>query len=213
MCVRAQTERDVSVRQRAVDLLYAMCDRSNAKQIVAEMLSYLETADYSIREEIVSVCLLIFSFTLSSVSKVLCNVINMIFHASCVCLYKTVVKVVIRNESIVLQWYIQSEHQQSCLWSINHRRSKLCCISELKLHFFKSQPVDLPQVLKVAILAEKYAVDYTWYVDTILNLIRIAGDYVSEEVWYRVIQIVINRDDVQGYAAKTVFEVSLSLHD
>ncbi|OXB56597.1 hypothetical protein ASZ78_003147 [Callipepla squamata] len=63
-----------------------------------------------------------------------------------------------------------------------------------------------PLVLKVAILAEKYAVDYTWYVDTILNLIRIAGDYVSEEVWYRVIQIVINRDDVQGYAAKTVFE-------
>ncbi|XP_076879213.1 AP-2 complex subunit alpha-2 isoform X2 [Brachyhypopomus gauderio] len=108
-----KTERDVSVRQRAVDLLYAMCDRSNAKQIVAEMLSYLETADYSIREEI---------------------------------------------------------------------------------------------VLKVAILAEKYAVDYTWYVDTTLNLIRIAGDHVSEEVWYRVIQIVINREDVQGYAAKTVFE-------
>lgn len=49
-----QTERDVSVRQRAVDLLYAMCDRSNAQQIVAEMLSYLETADYAIREEIVS---------------------------------------------------------------------------------------------------------------------------------------------------------------
>lgn len=40
----------------------------------------------------------------------------------------------------------------------------------------------------------------------ILNLIRIAGDYVSEEVWYRVIQIVVNREDVQGYAAKTCFE-------
>jgi len=63
----------------------------------------------------------------------------------------------------------------------------------------------------VAILAEKYATDYTWYVDVILNLIRIAGDYVSEEVWYRVIQIVINRDDVQGYAAKTVFEVLFCL--
>ena len=61
-------------------------------------------------------------------------------------------------------------------------------------------------VLKVAILAEKYATDYKWYVDVILNLIRLAGDYVSEEVWYRVIQIVINREDVQGYAAKTVFE-------
>uniref|UniRef100_A0A183H362 Alpha_adaptinC2 domain-containing protein n=1 Tax=Onchocerca flexuosa TaxID=387005 RepID=A0A183H362_9BILA len=108
-----KTERDVSVRQRAVDLLYAMCDRSNAAEIVFEMLSYLETADYSIREEM---------------------------------------------------------------------------------------------VLKVAILAEKYATDYTWYVDVILKLIRIAGDYVSEEVWYRVIQIVVNREDVQGYAAKTVFE-------
>lgn len=106
-------EKDVSVRQQAVDLLYAMCDRSNAEEIVQEMLNYLETADYSIREEM---------------------------------------------------------------------------------------------VLKVAILAEKYATDYTWYVDVILNLIRIAGDYVSEEVWYRVIQIVINRDEVQGYAAKTVFE-------
>jgi len=61
-------------------------------------------------------------------------------------------------------------------------------------------------VLKVAILAEKYAGDYTWYVEVILNLIRIAGDYVSEEVWYRVIQIVVNHDDMQGYAAKTMFE-------
>lgn len=108
-----KTERDISVRQRAVDLLYAMCDRTNAEEIVQEMLAYLETADYHIREEM---------------------------------------------------------------------------------------------VLKVAILAEKYAVDYTWYVDIMLNLIRIAGDYVSEEVWYRVIQIVVNRPDVQGYAAKTVFE-------
>ena len=43
--------------------------------------------------------------------------------------------------------------------------------------------------------------------DTILKLIRLAGDYVSEDVWYRVIQIVINRQDIQGYAAKTCFEV------
>ncbi len=48
-----KTERDVSVRQRAIDLLYAMCDRTNATTIVQEMLAYLETADYSIREEMV----------------------------------------------------------------------------------------------------------------------------------------------------------------
>lgn len=37
----------------------------------------------------------------------------------------------------------------------------------------------------------------------------------SLQVWYRVIQIVINRDDIQGYAAKTVFEAlqSPSCHE
>ena len=44
--------------------------------------------------------------------------------------------------------------------------------------------------------------------DTILNLIRLAGDYVSEEVWYRIVEVVINTQEVQGYAAKTCFEVS-----
>lgn len=42
------------MRQRAVDLLYAMCGRGNVQTIVAEMLLYLETADYAIREEMVS---------------------------------------------------------------------------------------------------------------------------------------------------------------
>ena len=37
-------------------------------------------------------------------------------------------------------------------------------------------------VLKVAILAERWATKFDWYVDVILNLIRLAGDYVSEEV-------------------------------
>ncbi|CAL2048373.1 unnamed protein product [Caenorhabditis brenneri] len=108
-----KTERDVSVRQKAVDLLYALCDSSNANQIVANMLTYLKNADNSVKEEM---------------------------------------------------------------------------------------------VLKVAILAEKYATDYTWYVDVILELIQFAGDYVSEEIWYRVIQIVVNHEDVQGYAAETVFK-------
>ena len=54
----------------------------------------------------------------------------------------------------------------------------------------------------MAVLAEKYATDYKWYVDVILNLIRLAGDYVSEEVWYRVIQIVINRKDFYTKAIK-----------
>ena len=114
----------MSVRQRAVDLLYAMCDRTNAEEIVSEMLAYLETADYSIREEMVS-------FTCSN--------------------------------------------SYSCLGQTS--KPKFFILFGILILF---------QVLKVAILAEKYAVDYTWYVDTILNLIRIAGDYVSEEVQFLV---------------------------
>ena len=48
-----QTEREVSVRQRAIDLLYAMCDHDNAQTIVEELLHYLEKTDYSIRETLV----------------------------------------------------------------------------------------------------------------------------------------------------------------
>ena len=44
---------DISIRKRALDLLYTMCDQQNAHEIVAELLSYLDTADFAIREELV----------------------------------------------------------------------------------------------------------------------------------------------------------------
>lgn len=106
-------DKDISVRRRGLDLLYSMCDVTNAKVIVSELLKYLQIADYALREEM---------------------------------------------------------------------------------------------VLKIAILTEKFATEYTWYVDTILRLISSAGDHVSEEVWYRVVQIVLNNEDVQEYAARKVLE-------
>ncbi|KAF9270218.1 Adaptor protein complex AP-2 alpha subunit [Marasmius fiardii PR-910] len=106
-------DKDISVRRRALDLLYSMCDVDNSETIVGELLRYLKVADYALREEM---------------------------------------------------------------------------------------------VLKIAILTEKYATSYKWYVDTILQLISAAGDHVGEEVWYRVVQIVTNTDDLQEYAAKVVFE-------
>lgn len=47
---------------------------------------------------------------------------------------------------------------------------------------------------------------YEWYVDTILQLISVAGDHVGAEVWYRVVQLVTNNEDLQAYAASAVFE-------
>ena len=106
-------DKDISVRRRALDLLYSMCDVDNSEIIVGELLRYLRVADYALREEM---------------------------------------------------------------------------------------------VLKIAILTERYANSYKWYVDTILQLLSAAGDHVGDEVWYRVVQIVTNTEDLQEYAAKVVFE-------
>mmetsp|Transcript_1696 Transcript_1696/g.2269 ORF Transcript_1696/g.2269 Transcript_1696/m.2269 type:complete len:901 (-) Transcript_1696:89-2791(-) len=59
-------------------------------------------------------------------------------------------------------------------------------------------------VLKIAILAERFATDLRWYLDVILNLITVAGDYVSDDIWYRAIQIVTNNEQLQKYAALTM---------
>ncbi|KHN27686.1 AP-2 complex subunit alpha-2 [Glycine soja] len=95
---------DISIRRRALDLLYGMCDVSNAKDIVEELLQYLSTAEFAMREEL---------------------------------------------------------------------------------------------SLKAAILAEKFAPDLSWYVDVILQLIDKAGDFVSDDIWFRVVQFVTNNEDLQ----------------
>jgi AP-2 complex subunit alpha len=46
-------DRDISVRRQGLDLLYSMCDTTNAQAIVQELLRYLQSADYAIREEMV----------------------------------------------------------------------------------------------------------------------------------------------------------------
>jgi AP-2 complex subunit alpha len=111
--IEALRDKDVSIRRRALDLLYEMCDSKNCKDIVGELISYLEGSDVTIREEL---------------------------------------------------------------------------------------------VLRVAILSEKFAVDLSWYVDIILQLIQLAGDQVSDDIWFRVVQIVTNHPNLQKYAAETVFK-------
>ncbi|OAL64076.1 AP-2 adaptor complex subunit alpha [Trichophyton rubrum] len=46
-------DRDISVRRKGLDLLYSMCDTSNARPIVNELLKHLQSADFAIREEMV----------------------------------------------------------------------------------------------------------------------------------------------------------------
>jgi AP-2 complex subunit alpha len=91
--------------------------------------------------------------------------------------------------------------------------SKLIC-KELLSYFQEDEPQLKEDVaLKIAILAEKYANDLVWYTDTCLKMLEVAGDYVTEDVAFRFIQIITGFGDqepntqLQLYAADKVFKL------
>lgn len=108
---------DVSIRRRALDLLYLMCNTNNVGEIIGELLDYSEKTDMQIKEEL---------------------------------------------------------------------------------------------ILKIAILAEKFAPDLNWYIDVIIRLLTQSGDYITDDIWWRVCQIVTGfggagRDPaLQQYAVGTI---------
>jgi len=104
---------DVSIRKRALDLLFVMCDADNAEEVVGELLAFLVVANVSLKEEM---------------------------------------------------------------------------------------------ILKIAILAERFAPNFKWYLDTILRMITVAGDFVSDDIWHRAVQIISNHEELQKYAAVSLFK-------
>lgn len=68
--------------------------------------------------------------------------------------------------------------------------------------------------IKIAILAERFATDSTWYVTTMLKLLSIGGGsnangvgFISNEVWERIVQIVVNNDDLHKKTAKMIINL------
>lgn len=109
---------DISIKRRALDLLYLMCTQNTSKRIVEELLEYTEEkADLVIKEEL---------------------------------------------------------------------------------------------VLKIAILAEKFADNLIWYIDSVIKLISSSGDYVTDDIWFRIIQMIVgfgkeSNSELQKYAALKLF--------
>jgi AP-2 complex subunit alpha len=57
-------------------------------------------------------------------------------------------------------------------------------------------------VLKIAILAEKFAENLIWYVDVVVKLIQNAE--VENDIWYRIIQIITGTHGaIQVLASRT----------
>lgn len=88
---------DISIRKRALDVLFSMCNEDNSSSVIEELLNVLKDADFTIKEDIVQ---------------------------------------------------------------------------------------------KTALLAERFAKDLKWYTDVIIQLITYAGDYVANDIWYRLVQVV-----------------------
>lgn len=99
------------------------------------------------------------------------------------------------------------------LYSMCESRNVRQIVSDLLAYLGRSdQEFREEMILKIAILAEKYVSEYTWYVDVMLQLIKLAGDDANEMIWHRVVHIVTNHEDVREYAAYTMMQ-ALKLHD
>lgn len=96
------------------------------------------------------------------------------------------------------------------LYQVCDQQSVQSVVTDL-LIFLKRSDYSIREdvVLKIAILAEKFAPDFSWYVNIMLTLIKMAGDHVSDEVWHRVVQIIVNKPDCQAHAVHMCFEAIL----
>lgn len=67
---------------------------------------------------------------------------------------------------------------------------KMIC-KELLIYLKEDEPQLKEDItLKIAILSEKYAIDYFWYIDVCIKMLELAGDFVGEDIIYRIVQIV-----------------------
>ena len=79
---------------------------------------------------------------------------------------------------------------------------------EMLLYFKENEPQLKEDIaLKVAILAEKYAVDFKWYIDCVLKMIELAGEYVSEDIIYRYFQLMKGFDNQPQDEAVQIYSV------
>ncbi|WBW72618.1 AP-2 adaptor complex alpha subunit Alp3 [Schizosaccharomyces osmophilus] len=70
-------------------------------------------------------------------------------------------------------------------------------------------------ISKVASLTEIYANDYKWYVDVNLQLFRVAGKSVNDDVWHQLVRVIVNNESIQQYSVRKLFKLlqSDSTHD
>ncbi|RKO95311.1 hypothetical protein CAUPRSCDRAFT_12982, partial [Caulochytrium protostelioides] len=65
-------------------------------------------------------------------------------------------------------------------------------------------------VIRIAILLDKFTDDLQWYVDMIIHLTSAVGDHVDDEVWHRLIQVVMaSSDSIKARATQAAYDALL----
>lgn len=60
--------------------------------------------------------------------------------------------------------------------------------------------------IKVSVLSEKFAKDPLWFVNTMLELIDHVGLTLNESIWERVVQIVVNNENLQKFTCSQLMK-------
>ncbi|CAK7896551.1 AP-2 complex subunit alpha [[Candida] anglica] len=99
------------------------------------------------------------------------------------------------------------------VYTISNGANYITVINGL-LHCYPHAELQLrsDMAIKIAVLAEKFAQDSTWYVTTMLNLLSLGSNsegrsknqYVGNEVWERIVQIIVNNEDLHAKSCKII---------
>lgn len=64
---------------------------------------------------------------------------------------------------------------------------------------------------KICVLIQRYAPDTRWYVNSMIRTLREAGRYVNEEAWRALLVLILNSQQLHGYAARALYRALRTL--
>ncbi|KAL2510212.1 AP-1 complex subunit gamma-2 [Forsythia ovata] len=58
---------------------------------------------------------------------------------------------------------------------------------------------------KICPIVEKFSPEKIWYIDQMLKVLSVAGNYVKDEVWHALIVVITNASNLHGYTVRSLY--------
>uniref|UniRef100_A0ACD5Y0Z7 Uncharacterized protein n=1 Tax=Avena sativa TaxID=4498 RepID=A0ACD5Y0Z7_AVESA len=59
---------------------------------------------------------------------------------------------------------------------------------------------------KICSVVEKFSQDKLWYLDQMLKVLSLAGNFVKDDVWHALIVLISNASELQGYSVRSLYK-------